>query len=219
MSIIDHLLAELLRLAGAGPEKDTLASVLHALDDQYALAQKMTREPALEDIMIQLAGRIYRAFGGLVMVKGKRILDLACGSRTSKAPAFVFVDTLFGERRIPVPHTEGYTAQFEPWFCRLLLEAGAEAVGMDVGNLEGERFEYYQVDLGQPGALDFLPEGSFDGVQDSRLFGSPEFTAQFPRKEDRLRVAGEIWRQEQRVLKPGGVVIHSDAAQLLKILP
>jgi hypothetical protein len=67
------------------------------------------------------------------------------------------------------------------------------------------------VDLGKPGALDFLPDTSFDGIQDSRLFGSPEFTAQFPNQADRLKVAQEIKRQEQRLLKPGGIIIHSDA--------
>ncbi|HET6701727.1 MAG TPA: hypothetical protein VFH14_07990 [Gemmatimonadaceae bacterium] len=41
------------------------------------------------------------------------------------------------------------------------------------GDLDGERFEHHRVDLGKPGALDFLTAASFDGVQDSRLFGSP----------------------------------------------
>jgi hypothetical protein len=66
---------------------------------------------------------------------------------------------------------------------------GAYPVGVDFGNLEGEAFEHYRVDLGQKGALDFLPSHSFDAVQDSRLFGSPEFTAQFPEPADRLKVA------------------------------
>ena len=64
--------------------------------------------------------------------------------------------------------------------------------------------------------LDFLPAHSFDAVQDSRLFGSPEFTAQFPDHADRLQVAQEIRRQERRVLKPDGIVIHSDAGELLR---
>jgi hypothetical protein len=60
------------------------------------------------------------------------------------------------------------------------------------------------------------PYRSFAAVQDSRLFGSPEFTAQFPNRADRIKVAAEIWKQEQRVLKGDGIVIHSDAVQLLK---
>ena len=146
----------------------------------------------------------------------QRILDIACGSNSSKAPAFVFVDTPFGEQRVPISHSQGYTAQFEPWFCRILLELGAEAVGIDLGDLDRELFTHYRVDLGQTGALNFLPERSFDAVQDSRLFGSPEFTAQFPNRADRLRVAREIRSQEQRLLKPGGIVIHSDAEALLR---
>jgi len=66
------------------------------------------------------------------------------------------------------------------------------------------------VDLGRAGALDFLPAASFDGVQDSRLFGSPEFRKVYPRRRDHERVKAEIARQERRVLRPGGVLIHSD---------
>jgi hypothetical protein len=91
----------------------------------------------------------------------------------------------------------------------------AVPVGVDFGDLEHEVFEHYQVDLGRPGALDFLPEHSFDAVQDSRLFGSPEFTAQFPRQADRLKVAHEIRLQEHRLLAEHGIVIHSDAAALV----
>jgi hypothetical protein len=213
---INDLINLLRSLAPTSADKDLIAKTLEALDEQWALSQKMAREPGLEEIIKQLVGRLYQAYGSLAALKDQRILDIACGSSTSKAPAFVFVDTPFGEKRLPIAHTEGYTAQFEPWFCRILHALEAVPVGIDLGNLEGESFEHYRVDLGQPGALNFLPEHSFDAVQDSRLFGSPEFTAQFPGQEDRLRVAREIWRQEQRLLKPGGKVIHSDAANLLR---
>ncbi len=191
-------------------------TTLKALDEKYDLSRKMAQEPGLKEIISQLVGRIFRAFGSLAAVKGKRILDIACGSNTSRAPSFVFVNTPFGEQRIPISAKEGYTAQFEPWFCRILLELGADPVGVDRGDLSQEAFEHYPVDLGQPGALDFFPDHSFDAVQDSRLFGSPEFTAQFPGRADRLRVAAEIWEQEQRLLSAKGIVIHSDAAQLLE---
>jgi hypothetical protein len=94
----------------------------------------------------------------------------------------------------------------------MLLELGADAVGVDIGDLEGEAFEHYTVDLGRIGALDFLPSHSFDGLQDSRLFGSPEFTAVFPERSQRLSIMEEIKRQERRLLKKGGIVIHSDIA-------
>jgi len=197
-------------------DQELIAVALKALDEQYDLTRKIGLEPGLKDILLQLAGRIHRAYGSFGGAKGKRILDIACGSNTSQAPAFVFVDTPFGERRIPIAHTQGYTAQFEPWFCRLLLELGAKPVGVDLGDLDGETFEHHRADLGQPGALSFLPAASFDAVHDSRLFGSPEFTAAFPDPAQRRRIAAEIWRQEQRLLKPGGLVIHSDAANLVR---
>jgi len=75
---------------------------------------------------------------------------------------------------------------------------------------------HYRVDLGKTGALDFLPERSFDAIQDSRLFGSPEFTTEFPHEADRLKVAFEIVRQEQRLLKTDGIIIHSDASALMR---
>lgn len=202
-------------LAKSRKDQDLIAATLKALDDQYELTRKMSQEPGLKDIVLQLIGRIYQAYGALTTVGGKRILDIACGSNSSKAPSSVFVNTPFGERHVPTSSSKGYTAQFEPWFCRILLEVGADPVGIDLGDLEQETFEHYQVDLGQPGALNFLPDHSFDAVQDSRLFGSPEFTAQIPYRTDRLKVAAEIWRQEQRLLKANGIVIHSDAANLL----
>jgi hypothetical protein len=163
------------------------------LNDRYDLGRKIAREPELASILEEFIGRLERAFGSLDGVRGKRILDIASGSNSSRSPAT-------GKR----------TALFEPWFARLLLELGAEPVGLDGGDLDGEQFEHHRVDLGRAGALDFLPSASFDGVQDSRLFGSPEFRKAYPRRRDLERVKAEIARQERRVLKPDGVVIHSD---------
>jgi hypothetical protein len=215
-STVDDLIRVMHSLANTPQDRELIAITLKALDDKYDLSRKIFQEPGLKEIIQQLMGRLYQAYGAFTTLKGQRILDIASGSNTSKAPAFVFVDTPFGEQRIPIPSSEGYTAQFEPWFCRILLELGADPVGIDLGNLDGEIFEHYKVDLGQPGALNFLPDGSFDAVQDSRLFGSPEFTAKFPKRADRLKVAAEIWDQQQRLLKARGVVIHSDAAHLLQ---
>lgn len=212
----EHLVSTLGKLARGQEDHVLIANTLTALDDNYDLSAKMAREPGVEQIIQQLVGRIANAFGRLSQVQGKRILDLACGSNTSKAPASIYINTPFGEKRIRISKTEKYTAQFEPWFCRILLALGAHPIGIDLGDLESEAFEHYRVDLGQRGALDFLPSHSFDAIQDSRLFGSPEFTSQFPKKADRLRVAREITQQEQRLLKPGGIVIHSDAAGLLQ---
>ena len=214
-SQLDPLIATLGRLAKDREERDSIANTIITLDARYDLSKKMAKEPGVEEIIKQLIGRLERTFGSLTQVKAKRILDIACGSSTSTAPSSIYIDTPFGGKRISHADTGGYTAQFEPWFCRTLLQLDAQPVGIDFGNLEGEAFEHYRVDLGQKGALDFLPSHSFDAVQDSRLFGSPEFTAQFPELADRLKVAAEIRRQEERLLKAGGHVIHSDAEVLI----
>jgi hypothetical protein len=199
------------------PEDSALVSaMLTRLDQRYDLTRKIIKEPGVEDIISQLVGRIETAFGSLAAVRGRRILDIACGSSTSKEPSLLSFTIPFSRRKIWFSKARGFTAKFEPWCCRILLASDAQPVGVDIGNLEGEAFEYYEVDLGLKGALDILPSHSFDGIQDSRLFGSPEFTAQFPDRTARLRVAREIREQEQRLLKKEGIIIHSDAAYLLR---
>ena len=174
-------------------DRALLTSVMKRLAERYDLDRKVAREPELASVLEEFVGRLERAFGSLERVEGKRILDIASGSNSSRSPTT-------GKR----------TALFEPWFARLVLELGGEPVALDSGDLEGERFEHHRVDLGRAGALDFLPAASFDGVQDSRLFGSPEFRKAYPRRRDHESVKAEIARQERRVLRPNGVLIHSD---------
>jgi SAM-dependent methyltransferase len=187
---------------------------MESLESQFGLSAKISEEPETAEIIKQLFERVFAAYPGLALLKGKRILDIACGSRTSSAPA----QGRFGPlRRRGSTHRpqEGYTALFEPWFCRILSVVGANPVGIDKGDLDGEPFEHYPADLGRIGALDFLPQHSFDAVHDSRLFGSPEFTNQFPDRTDALCIAREIVDQERRVLKDGGIILHSDAHRLI----
>ena len=141
--------------------------------------------------MAEFAGRLMDAFGSLPTIRGQSVLDIACGSNSSRSP-------VTGRR----------TAEFEPWMCRLLVELGARPVGIDIGDLADETFEHHRADLGVPGALDFLATGSFDAVHESRLFGSPEFREAYGRATERVR--REIHRQERRLLRPGGILIHSD---------
>jgi hypothetical protein len=195
-------------------DQEALAKTLQVMDVRYALTRKMAREPGVTEILAQMLSRIAAAYRKLSDLRGQKILDIACGSNSSRFPGAVRVNTPFGVKTIG-RLSWGYTALFEPWFCRILLELGAEPVGVDVGDLEAEAFTHHRVDLGRAGALDFLPDHSFDGLQDSRLFGSPEFTAQFPDPADHLRVAREIRTQETRLLKPGGRIIHSDAREMV----
>jgi SAM-dependent methyltransferase len=206
----DRLIAGLSGMWEDEQDRARIAKTIQALDTRYDLEQKLAREPGVAEIIAQMTGRLARSYARLADLQGKRILDIACGSNTSKLPASLHLKTPLGE--LSVGGSKGYTALFEPWFCRILFDLGAEPVGVDFGDLEEEAFTHYKVDLGKTGAMDFLPEASFDAIQDSRLFGSPEFTAEFPKESDRLKVAHEIVKQEQRLLKPGGIIIHSDAA-------
>jgi len=209
----ERLIAKLSRLWKDEQDHLLIANTIRALNTRFDLNRKIEKEPGVEEIIKQMFGRLANSFERLSNIQNKNILDIACGSNTSKAPASLHIDTPFGDMTIG-RSSKGYTAQFEPWFCRILFELGANPVGVDFGDLESEVFVHYRVDLGKIGALDFLPDHSFDAVQDSRLFGSPEFTAQFPNQADRLRIAQEIKRQEQRLLMANGIVIHSDANAL-----
>jgi len=211
----DRLIAKLSRLWKDEGERALVASAIHGLDNRYELNKKIVNEPGVEEIVVQMFGRLANSFVSLSNIRGKTILDIACGSSTSKLPASLYIDTPFGEMTLGRAKN-GYTAQFEPWFCRILYELGTNAVGIDFGDNERELFTHFRVDLGQLSALSFLPDHSFDAVQDSRLFGSPEFTDQFPHPADRMKVAQEIKQQEQRLLKTDGIVIHSDAQALLR---
>jgi hypothetical protein len=212
---VENLISNLNRLWEDEQSQIRLANTIHELDVRYDLVRKIAKEPGVEEVIQQMFGRLANAFGRLSNLQDKKILDVACGSNTSQAPETLYIDTPFGKKTITRTNN-GYTAQFEPWFCRILFELGADAVGIDFGDLDHELFTHYRVDLGQIGALEFLPAHSFDAVQDSRLFGSPEFTAQFPDKSDRLKIAQEIRQQEQRLLKSDGIIIHSDAKALLR---
>jgi len=212
---MDQLIARLGQFWKDPQDYLQISMAIQALDTRYALFKKLNKEPGVAEIIEQMAGRLAHSFERLSDIKNKKILDIACGSNTSKMPGSIHVNTPFGG--ISLGGSRGYTALFEPWFCRMLFELGAKPFGVDFGDLEKEVFEHKRVDLGEPDALAFLLKGSFDAIQDSRLFGSPEFTAQFPDQADRLKVAEEIVRQEKRLLKKGGIIIHSDAMDLLKV--
>lgn len=211
----DLLIANLSRLCSDQQDRLLIAKTIQVLNSRYDLNRKISNEPGVEEIIEQMVDRLAYSYGRLSNIQNKRILDIACGSNTSKLPASVYIDTPLGEMSINRA-SRGYTALFEPWFCRILFELGAAPVGVDFGDLENEVFIHHRVDLGKIGALDFLPDRSFDSIQDSRLFGSPEFTVQFPNQADRLKIAHEIIRQEKRLLKIDGIIIHSDAAALVR---
>jgi SAM-dependent methyltransferase len=182
---------ELAALGRTPSDRALLDRAIGQLDARYHLGRKIAAEPHLAAIMAEFVTRLTDAFGPLSAVQGRTVLDIACGSNSSRSPV-----------------TGLETAEFEPWMCRLLLELGARPVGIDIGDLAGEAFENHRVDLGVPGALDFLVSESFDAIHESRLFGSPEFRAAHAPATERIR--REVHRQERRLLRPGGILIHSD---------
>ena len=186
-----HALRRLTALGRTSCDRELLGRALRELDLRHRLAQEIEAEPNLAAIMTEFVSRLMDAFGPLSTIPGQTILDIACGSSSSRSPA-----------------TGLRTAEFEPWMCRLLVELGARPVGIDIGDLDDEAFVHHRVDLGIPGALDFLATGAFDAIHESRLFGSPEFRSAHGSATERIR--REIHRQERRLLRPGGILIHSD---------
>ena len=60
-------------------------------------------------------------------------------------------------------------ARYQPWYCRILQEAGAQPVGTDIRTNAGERFESHAMDLSDPKALERFPDESFDHANDHFL--------------------------------------------------
>jgi SAM-dependent methyltransferase len=183
--------ANIVALGRTDADRALLRRALGELDAHHQLASKITSKPNLAVIMSEFVTRLRDAFGTLSAIRGQAVLDIACGSSSSRSPL-----------------TGLQTSEFEPWMCRLLWELGAHPVGLDIGDIAGEAFEHHRVDLGVPSALDFLASGSFDAIHESRLFGSPEFRSAHGPATERIR--REIHRQERRLLRSGGIIIHSD---------
>lgn len=142
---------------------------------------------------------VREAFGDIQNVKGKRILDIACGSNGSE-----FGDT---------PHA--------PWFCRSLKELGANVVGVDIGDLNGEEFEHHKLDLSVPGALDIFPDHSFDAINSVAFFDSPRLMMEHIRLSSTViasdsglinRTMKEIGSQIKRLLKEDGKLLNIKTA-------
>jgi len=83
----DRLIAKLSRLWTAQQDRILVSKNIQALNTRYDLNKKMTSEPGVEEIIKQMFGRLANSFGRLSNIQNKKILDIACGSNTSKAPA------------------------------------------------------------------------------------------------------------------------------------
>ena len=126
--------------------------------------------------------------GNMEHLVGKKVLDLGCGSYNA----------------------ENGGKMFAPHLCRFLWYLGADPVGIDIGDLEIEPFEHYNVDLSQPGALDFLPDDSFDYVHSLNLIDdnpSPTFYASLHGKQTFKDARQQLLSQACRVLKKEGFLL------------
>ena len=142
----------------------------------------------LQTRVLQHIDFLRSAFADINEVRGKRILDVACGSRN-------YPDNVGGK--------------YDPWMPRLLVKLGARPVGVDLSPQRHESFEWHQADLLAPDSLSFLQRWSFDAYY---VCGFPTrkcveimFTTG-PKWPD---VRAEILSHLSRSLKPDGRVIRT----------
>jgi SAM-dependent methyltransferase len=122
-------------------------------------------------------------------LRGKRILDLGCGSKTIPNPS---------------PYPYGFTNTYEPWLCRFLAlpQIGASPVGVDIRNNLGENFENHQADLTKPDSLSFLPDGSVDIAHAGNFYTLPEIDVE--------EINRNLLPQLERIVKPNGIFLYED---------
>lgn len=138
-------------------------------------------------------------------IKGKRILDLGCGAKQK------------------THESEMDIGKFDPWLARLLHALGAKVIGIDVGDLEAEKFKHFNLDLLIHNSLNIFPDHYFDIVHSSALYTSPElqFRVEGKAGEGSFRAAWKLARillpQIKRILKPNGVYLLRELDEYLKI--
>lgn len=128
---------------------------------------------------------IYHVLNG--GISQKRILDLGCGSYHGTYEFKEFD-----------PKT------YEPWLCRALLELGANPIGVDIGNLDGERFEHYTLNLLLPNSLSFISDNSVDVAHADLLYDSPTLE----QMQGCKNLRGLLVPQLERIVKPNGFFIE-----------
>ena len=162
---------------------------------QKTLITKYGR-PLSDFALTDSLSKLERRFPDPALLKGKKILDLGCGA-------------VAGSQEVDSnPGTWG------PWLLRAAKELGAICVGIDIGTVgPKDNFEFHQLDLSQPGALDFLASNQFDGVNCADLFSSPHLVYHMGLRapEKRAAIMLDLKQQVEKLLKkPGGRVICFD---------
>lgn len=160
------------------------------------------RERIQQSLHRHLVG-IYHACGP--DLEGKKILDLGCGSNGGT---------------YEYDHLE--QTRWQPWLCRLLHAIGVRPIGIDVGVLDNEPFQHYQIDLAKEDALKAIPDASIDLVCAFSFLDSPELELRlrnwkgiaenptYNAAYSARKVMPVLFPQIKRVLKPDGTFIHSE---------
>ncbi len=121
-------------------------------------------------------------------LRGKRILDLGCGSVQTRS----YMKDFVGDDRF-----------YEPWLCRFLKHAGEVPIGIDVNDNSDEIFENYRIDLTQRDCLRNFPDNYFDIAYAGAFFTLPNF-------EDYSRVKENLIFQLERIVKPNGYFVFEE---------
>ena len=178
-----------LRLRLENGEKLTVEEYLVAVYDveAHVMSLAMTHLSRLKDLFGNCTG----------CLEGKKVLDIACGSRTSYTDFGIF----------------SKKGNLEPWLCRALHKCGARAIGMDIGNNDGEPFEHHWADLTEKGTLGRLfgqtHDSSFDAIVVSMFIGELSPILQMMTNEaKRSEMKNEIFAEAVRLLKEGGWFLY-----------
>lgn len=176
----------------------TLAEVDERLRTKFELGPQFELTLQLTHLRLEQLTLLLGAQGDMSVLRGKKVLDLGCGSKTSTP--------------IETPGRPN-SKNYEPWLCRALQEIGAEPTGVDIEDLENEPFVHYKIDLTKPDALSVFPNDSFDVVNTSFLIGkehaSPRIWRLTEKEEEKVQQA--LAEQAARVLTEGGVFAENQS--------
>lgn len=151
-------------------------------------------EPARKTILQHL-DRLRAAYPDLQELTGKRVLDVACGSR------------LYAGNRSDDAQRSS-TLRFDPWMSRLLISLGAHPIGIDICPQTNERFECFEIDLTKKDALAVLPTGSFDAFYISAFPTTPAIQQFLADGRTWPDVREDILSHLRRSLKEDGKIIR-----------
>lgn len=187
-------------ISGFGPKADGPAGNLTLAQLRKKVGEKYGEAPVFKlNLADAILSQLGRGASDLAFLKGKRFLELGCGS---------------------VLYDDSAPGRSSPWLCRCVRESGllSEVVGVDLLPQEGEKFTAVQRDLSEMGALNPFKSSSFDFIVANNLLGfvgdiigvadiglSHRFTL------FQLEVIkGELLSQINRLLVDGGLFCTND---------